>query len=183
MRSGRRGLSCFRGRGCGAFALRNLYLPLHQLSGPKFFKKQTADRPKLLLIPLQAMQSQTNNSSHPAHLLLPEGNIKLHPLPRHLLCSRDSMCCLHNEEKARGLGGSHYLFFVRVRVKKRKEKLLSAQQPKNPGVTTSSSKQSSELGQQALSSHPDVPVGHWSKVVTPYPPCALTDRSRFVAVA
>jgi hypothetical protein len=125
MRSGRRSLSCFRGRGCCAFALRNLYLHLHQLSSREFFfkKAQTADRPKLLLIPQEAMQSQTNNNSHPAHPLLPEGNIKLHPLHRRLLCSRDPMCCLHNGEKARGLGGSRYLFFVRLRVKKRKEKL------------------------------------------------------------
>jgi hypothetical protein len=126
MRSGGKGLSCFRGRGFCVFALRNLYLHLHQLSSREFFKAQTADRPKLLLIPQQA---ETNNNSHPAHLLLPEGNIKLHPLPRRLLCSRDPMCCLHNGEKARGLGGSRYLFFVRLRVKKRKEKLTISTTP------------------------------------------------------
>ena len=89
-----------------------------------YFKKpQTADRPKLLLIPQEAMRPQTDNNSHLAHPLLPEGNIRLRPLPRHLLCSRDPMCCLHNGEKVRGQGGSRYLVFVRLRVKKGEEKL------------------------------------------------------------
>jgi hypothetical protein len=102
-------------------------LPLHQLPGHNFLKKkkQTIDIPKLLLIPQQAMRFQTSNNSHPAHPLFPGGNIKLHLLLHHLLCSRDSMCCLRNGEKVQGLGGSRYLLFVRLRAKTRKEKLTS----------------------------------------------------------